>query len=552
MPTYVYANDNEIAARATTGRAGPAFPDVCHTPPPAAAAPKPPGVPTPYPNSCYPPDIRNGSRTVFIKGKEAALEKKAYFRTSYGDEPATPALLEGIISRKIKGRGFFTRWSPNVKIEGLCVDRHLDMVTYNHSNPANALLFPYLSRGWRGHPCQKEEERIKKACDEPDPNDKDANRMPRRGKRRLPGRGGNANANAGASAAKKHWTQEHCKGLLNVKNNVSDADSAQQLKDHLDNELAEVQAYLSDLNNFADLIKQEVEAWAIEKGKKLAVKALAKQAVGSFVPAAGNAVMGLWSAYDAASFATELAGRREEIMGLITEITNVDDVVRKASQMTDRAKALADGKPLTIDGKPDSASKLLGDVQELLALTSACLRARKCSLVPHTNKKHFDEVGKGNVETAEKGGCCPGQTGHHLIPGSSVEPRADGKGCQNYDHGSAPTVCVESANQHAGSHKRAHTSLARIMNEAKAEGKTKGWVFTEPLIKADNSIAMEDMIEFAVESHQDAFPLSRCSEKCIRAQLQDFYNKHCRNAKARMVGADGKPIGAGTNVGNIE
>ncbi|HZF98833.1 MAG TPA: HNH/endonuclease VII fold toxin-2 domain-containing protein, partial [Pseudoxanthomonas sp.] len=237
-------------------------------------------------------------------------------------------------------------------------------------------------------------------------------------------------------------------------------------------------------------------------------------------------------------------------------------------QLLDRHKELLGNNPLTDrDGNPDSPSKLHGDAQELLASLSDCLRARKCNLVPYKTKTHFRKVGSENVETTInqpdprnprplKPGCCPGQTGHHLIPSESLK-RENGKkgGCKHYDHNAhnaAPTVCVESAFQHSGTHKRVHHSLANIMKDTFIKRqmkkiKVKGVVKDKRIIGDDKLMTMTDMIEFAVESHQMAFPLSACSEECIRAQLKDFYKK-CIRSKARMVKADGTAIDANETV----
>lgn len=163
-PTHVYANGNEIATKATTGQASACFPDVCFSPPPPPPAPKV-GVPIPYPNTCFAKDLAKGSRTVLIRKKLIAKEDKSHFRTSYGDEPATPAFKKGIITSKIKGKCYFVRWSPNVKVESKCVDRHCDMVTHNHKNPPNALLQVYMARSsMDSEKCKEDRERINDNC----------------------------------------------------------------------------------------------------------------------------------------------------------------------------------------------------------------------------------------------------------------------------------------------------------------------------------------------------------------------------------------------------
>lgn len=128
MGHEVYANNRSIASKTADGASRAAFPDVCWSPPPPSAGP----LPTPYPNSVFARDIANGSKTVFIGGKEIAQRNKSWFATSTGDEGATPSLGRGIVSQQIKGRAFFTSWSMDVMVEGFNVCRHLDLVTHNH------------------------------------------------------------------------------------------------------------------------------------------------------------------------------------------------------------------------------------------------------------------------------------------------------------------------------------------------------------------------------------------------------------------------------------
>lgn len=198
-PTHVYANGNEIATKATTGQASACFPDVCFSPPPPPPAPKI-GVPVPYPNTCFARDLTKGSRTVLIRRKLIAKEDKSYFRTSYGDEPATPAFKKGLITSKIKGKCYFVRWSPNVKVESKCVDRHCDMVTHNHSNPPNALLQAYIARqSMDTEKCRDDKKKIDDNCG-PKP---DSTQPPE----------------------KYNWVKEHCGDLAKRQSERSNIDS---------------------------------------------------------------------------------------------------------------------------------------------------------------------------------------------------------------------------------------------------------------------------------------------------------------------------------------
>ena len=120
METHVYANDKEFCSQAADG-VTVAFPDVCHSPP------KPPKI------EQMTGHVRTPATTVFVCGTPIAKKDASYLATSIGDEPATRAFKMGIASGTIKGKAYFVDWSPNVKIEGLNVDRHVDPMTHNHS-----------------------------------------------------------------------------------------------------------------------------------------------------------------------------------------------------------------------------------------------------------------------------------------------------------------------------------------------------------------------------------------------------------------------------------
>ena len=158
--THVYANNNAIAAKSAKGKSPMAFPDVCLSPP----TPPPTGVPVPYPNTCFAKAIKKGSRSVYIRDKEIALEDKSFFKASVGNEPATPALKKGVVSGKIKGKGYFQMWSPNVKVEGRSVDRHMDLVSHNHGSPPNALMQKYKARDMSMKECERDAKRINDKC----------------------------------------------------------------------------------------------------------------------------------------------------------------------------------------------------------------------------------------------------------------------------------------------------------------------------------------------------------------------------------------------------
>ncbi|UOD30523.1 DUF4150 domain-containing protein [Massilia violaceinigra] len=128
MGTEVFANNNEICCKASSGKTFLPPSDVCLSPPPPPGTP----IPIPYPNTSFASDLTNGSSTVFIKRTEIALENVSYFSTSTGNEPATFTCPKGIKTHVLKGKAYFTDWSTNVKVEGLNVCRHFDLMTHNH------------------------------------------------------------------------------------------------------------------------------------------------------------------------------------------------------------------------------------------------------------------------------------------------------------------------------------------------------------------------------------------------------------------------------------
>lgn len=132
MGCEVYANGDEIACKAGAGKVMAAFPDVCLTPPPPPAGP----IPVPYPDTSFSKDMKNGSKTVMIKGKEVMLKDSSFYKSSpLGNEAATNGQGAGVMTHVITGKTYFVAWSMDVQFEGKNVDRHTDMTTSNHASP---------------------------------------------------------------------------------------------------------------------------------------------------------------------------------------------------------------------------------------------------------------------------------------------------------------------------------------------------------------------------------------------------------------------------------
>jgi hypothetical protein len=133
-----------------------------------------------------------------------------------------------------------------------------------------------------------------------------------------------------------------------------------------------------------------------------------------------------------------------------------------------------------------------------------CLRARKCRLVPYNAQK--DGVK----------GCCPSQTPDHVIPKSSFYTAAVSKGkklpgWKKYKMSAAPCMCAEGPSNTEGSHGLRHAAH-KFMGKKVGAGTTQ-------------SFAKE--LNLCVKSAQKVFKSSNCSNKCLKAQLNEGHKDMC-------------------------
>jgi hypothetical protein len=142
-----------------------------------------------------------------------------------------------------------------------------------------------------------------------------------------------------------------------------------------------------------------------------------------------------------------------------------------------------------------------------------CLTARRCMLVP------YKPSGRGE---SRQPGCCPGQTGHHLIeasaflvPGTRKQGGVPRPGCEGYDLNKAPCICAEGPNNTTATHGLMHTFQGVRAKKRTPEGK---WKFKE----ASETGAAATKMVFK----------SPCNQKCIEAQLEAYH-------KAAGIDTDG-------------
>jgi hypothetical protein len=131
-----------------------------------------------------------------------------------------------------------------------------------------------------------------------------------------------------------------------------------------------------------------------------------------------------------------------------------------------------------------------------------CLRARKCRLVKYSAKKDGVE------------GCCPSQTPDHIVPKSSfykssVSSGSKLPGWKKYKMSAAPCLCAEGPSNTEGSHGLRHAAH-KFLGPAK-----------------DTSQSYTDQVKLAIESTQAVFKSSNCSNKCLKAQLDDGHKGMC-------------------------
>jgi hypothetical protein len=170
--------------------------------------------------------------------------------------------------------------------------------------------------------------------------------------------------------------------------------------------------------------------------------------------------------------------------------------------------------------------KAMADAQTLMAKFNPCLRARKCMLVPYENTTAG--TGKGAtsaIAQANHGnGCCPGQTGHHVMPGAIFYEA--GCGYDDKAHEKAPTICLEgtkNAPEH-GSHGAAHGALGESMKRHRA--------------KHGNLISYNDAQDKGLDAIEAA-GAKHCNRACLKAQLDAFYRQCNKGDRKNLTAASG-------------
>ena len=178
-----------------------------------------------------------------------------------------------------------------------------------------------------------------------------------------------------------------------------------------------------------------------------------------------------WSCYDVVisiDDGLEIKKLYDQVAGEVERVKN------KLPELRKTLENYGDKKPAAV----------AADAMDVLATVNDCTRARKCQLVKYNDTKKGAFENLGDKQPA----CCPGQTGHHLIP----DVAATNSSCSNYKEGEAPTVCVEGTTHGHGSHQRIHKALKESLDNA--------------LSGSSNTLSLDDYIDAAASSHAKAFP----------------------------------------------
>lgn len=216
-----------------------------------------------------------------------------------------------------------------------------------------------------------------------------------------------------------------------------------------------------------------------------------------------------------------------------------------SQSLTEATEKLQEYKRILAGGLQDAMASTMA----ALAIANPCIKARKCLLIP------YKDSGK-----TDGSGCCPGQTGHHVLPNAMFEryvpkplkqdekvkpgPRAMEKAgrrpCwEKYSEGDALTICLEGTTNHStnGSHGLAHEGTAAILLPSR-------FVSDVPYTKVRDKIS-----KMFAETYG-------CDPECLKAQLdQSLKDKHSDSCggldKAQISPHSGKANG-GPHVPEVE
>ena len=170
-----------------------------------------------------------------------------------------------------------------------------------------------------------------------------------------------------------------------------------------------------------------------------------------------------------------------------------------------------------LDGKP-TASTVLAQMMTAAAVANPCIQARRCALVPY--EETDAPSGSSGAKQAGSGkGCCPGQTGHHVLPGAMFKNKNADDCSRKYDHKKGLVICAEGTGNRVGSHGAAHIALDKSMELYKESGA--------------KTISYENACAQGIAAVHVINPT--CSKKCLKAQLDAYYKEKLGCEDAQLI-----------------
>ncbi len=306
------------------------------------------------------------------------------------------------------------------------------------------------------------------------------------------------------------WMEDNCSGLWVTPSTTADPEFEQKMTEMFDKMKGDrISLMKSAFDELKDIAIDKAGQAAADKAFWFGVRSGAKGLVGllGIETVAVPIAMGIWTAADLISTGAELAklagAQGQAALDAIMDLKNIEE---KAD------KILKDYK--------ENPHKAQSDAMTLMAQLDPCTRARKCMLVPYKNTEGTPKA----VTQANHGqGCCPGQTGHHVLPDSMVK----GAGCPGYDKEDAPTICLEGTKNgfEHGSHGAAHKNLSDSMKEYRKNNSNTDTISYDKA--KDQGIAA---VQKAGAAH--------CDKKCLEAQLDAHY-KGCAGKNLKAVAGTG-------------
>lgn len=386
---------------------------------------------------------------------------------------------------------------------------------------ANTPTSYYLDTAAAKKACAADQAEMEKKCAA---DDKNKGRGKGRPKSRL------SHKNAGKDA---NWVLDHC-GPLMVQPGLGN------FKEWM-SEFGDITSSLSAIReSLQSTVIAKIEQEILEYSGKQIAKLAVRRGLTGWIPIVGwvlTAVDVAVTAYDAAGRISTMRKTVEDLKGTVERLKEAGG---KIAGTLDRYKdQLKNFGKLSKADQKKVANNVMADIQTAYAAADPCLRARKCMLVPFSKDGAAKWAGKG---------CCPGQTGHHLLPDAmfrdngaktaaaksawAADPKnlnAKGKlkamprskiptrDCwDGYTESGSPTICVEGNNQHMGSHGVLHKITGARLEQLNMLGK--------------RDMPYQDARDLLLETISGMYG---CDKRCLQEQLDSYY---CRKAASKGPG----------------